>query len=167
VISDAGFSFENHASNTPVRSSVSIRFSFIGSFANKRLSRSSHASRDFGITRGYAYDTCSRKRDLVACANTAMMYTFLYMKTSYSIAEARSELTGLVHEVERGKTVRITRRGKPAAVLLSEERFAELSNGRLTFSEAYRAWKSKGTSALPRAYFDAVRDRSLGRVVKV
>jgi prevent-host-death family protein len=91
----------------------------------------------------------------------------MYMKTTYSIAEARNDLTGIVHEVENGKTVRITRRGKRAAVLLSEECYARLSAGRLTFSEAYRAWKDGGTTGLSRSYFDELRDRSDGRTVKL
>src|SRR5437588_1639382 len=41
----------------------------------------------------------------------------------YSVAEARDKLPSLVHEAERGRPVRITRRGKRAAVLISEAAF--------------------------------------------
>lgn len=38
---------------------------------------------------------------------------------SYSIAEARNNLARLVHVAEDGEPVRLTRRGRPVAVLLS------------------------------------------------
>lgn len=48
-----------------------------------------------------------------------------------SIAEAKSQLTRLIHEVERGQAVHITRRGRPVAVLLSEDAYAHLLQGRV------------------------------------
>jgi len=47
-----------------------------------------------------------------------------------SIAEAKAHLTHFIQCAERGETVRITRRGKPVAVLLSETAYARLSQGR-------------------------------------
>jgi len=41
------------------------------------------------------------------------------MPAQYSIAEARDHLARIVHAVERGKPVELTRRGKPVAVLVS------------------------------------------------
>jgi len=46
-----------------------------------------------------------------------------------SIAEAQSQLTRLIHQAERGEAVHITRRGKPVAVLLSEDEYARLRQG--------------------------------------
>ncbi len=46
-----------------------------------------------------------------------------------SIAEAKTQLTRLIHQAERGETVHITRRGKPVAVLLSEDEYARLRQG--------------------------------------
>jgi len=43
-----------------------------------------------------------------------------------SIAEAKTQLTRLIHQVERGEAVHITRRGKPVAVLLSEDKYRRL-----------------------------------------
>ena len=43
-----------------------------------------------------------------------------------SIAEAKTQLTRLIHQAERGEAVHITRRGKPVAVLLSEDEYARL-----------------------------------------
>jgi antitoxin Phd len=46
-----------------------------------------------------------------------------------SIAEAKTQLTRLIHQAERGETVHITRRGKPVAVLLSEDEYDRLRRG--------------------------------------
>ncbi len=42
-----------------------------------------------------------------------------------SIAEARNHLTELIREVERGRRVEITRRGKVVAVVVSEAEFQQ------------------------------------------
>ena len=41
------------------------------------------------------------------------------MAKDYSIAQARQDLPAIVHEVQRDGRARITRRGQPAAVMLS------------------------------------------------
>lgn len=46
-----------------------------------------------------------------------------------SIAEAKTQLTRLIHQAEQGQAVHITRRGKPVAVLLSEDEYARLRKG--------------------------------------
>jgi len=46
-----------------------------------------------------------------------------------SIAEAKTQLTRLIYQAERGEAVHITRRGRPVAVLLSEGEYARLSQG--------------------------------------
>ena len=46
-----------------------------------------------------------------------------------SVAEAKTQLTRLIHQAERGEAVHITRRGKPVAVLLSEDEYARLRQG--------------------------------------
>ena len=52
------------------------------------------------------------------------------MNDAYSIAEAKNNLSGLVHEAEHGHPVRLTRRGKPVAVLISTEQYERLSKPR-------------------------------------
>jgi prevent-host-death family protein len=47
-----------------------------------------------------------------------------------SIAQAKSQLTRLIHQAESGDAVHITRRGTPVAVLLSEDEYARLCQGR-------------------------------------
>ena len=49
------------------------------------------------------------------------------MEKKYSIAEARQQLTAIVHEAERTGAVRITRRGQVVARLISEDEFQRLS----------------------------------------
>ena len=45
----------------------------------------------------------------------------------YSIAEARQQLSAIVHEAERMGAVRITRRGQVVARLVSEHEFQRLA----------------------------------------
>jgi prevent-host-death family protein len=101
------------------------------------------------------------------------MYTLMAMIKSCSIAEARNGLTEIVHEVEQGATVHITRRGRPAAVLLSEASYAKLVEARPTFTQAFTAWRRAHGNGLRselgvvRSHFDSVRDRNEGRRVKL
>lgn len=46
-----------------------------------------------------------------------------------SITEAKAHLTRLIQRAERGEAIRITRRGKPVAILLSEDAYLRLSQG--------------------------------------
>ena len=95
----------------------------------------------------------------------------MYMKARrYSIARARAELPGILRAVERGASVEITRRGLPIAVVLSVSERERLGAGRRTFSEAYAAFLSRYSEHLPavdRRYFEALRDRSAGRKVRL
>jgi len=61
-----------------------------------------------------------------------------------SIAEAKNQLTRLIHQAERGEAVHITRRGRPVAVLLSEAEYERLSRAspRFTFWEAIQAMRA-------------------------
>lgn len=44
-----------------------------------------------------------------------------------SIREAKSSFIRLLREVEKGRAVRLTRRGKPVAVLLSDRQYERLT----------------------------------------
>ena len=44
-----------------------------------------------------------------------------------SIRNAKSSLTSLLREVEKGRAIRLTRRGKPVAVLLSERQYERMT----------------------------------------
>ena len=90
------------------------------------------------------------------------------MRRVYSVAEARNHLAALVHEAEAGRPVRITRRGKPAAVLVSDDEYDRLARQRSGFWKALGAFRS---TVAPDALVDAatafedVRDRGPGRDV--
>ncbi|MSQ51503.1 MAG: type II toxin-antitoxin system Phd/YefM family antitoxin [Betaproteobacteria bacterium] len=58
------------------------------------------------------------------------------MNDAYSIAKAKNNLSGLVHEAEQGHPVRLTRRGKPVAVLISTEQYERISKPRKTIEWA-------------------------------
>lgn len=64
------------------------------------------------------------------------------MARQYSIAEARDRLPGIVHEVEMGEPVELTRRGKPVAVVMSLPEFQRLRSRRPNFGEAVAAFRA-------------------------
>jgi prevent-host-death family protein len=57
-----------------------------------------------------------------------------------SIAEARTHLSGLVRDAERGATVEITRRGGSVAILISRARYDQLATGKESFGDALDAF---------------------------
>jgi prevent-host-death family protein len=65
------------------------------------------------------------------------------MGRKVSIAEARNHLTTLIHEVERGKKVELTRRGKRVAVLVSSDEYDRLRSARLMPDQALQAWRAR------------------------
>ena len=85
----------------------------------------------------------------------------------YSIAEARSNLPSLVRDAENGRTVRLTRRGEPVAVLIGHREFERLAAGRQDFARAYEEFlESFDVEDLdPDELFIDVRDKSTGRGV--
>jgi len=64
-----------------------------------------------------------------------------------SIAEAKSRFAELVHQAERGEAVRITRRGRAVAVLVSEADYARLQTGRVGLLAYSQAWRSQALAA--------------------
>ena len=61
-----------------------------------------------------------------------------------SIRKAMSGLTVLIHEVEKGQSVRLTRRGKPVAVLISNheyERMKAILEPRSDFMHFLQGWR--------------------------
>lgn len=60
----------------------------------------------------------------------------------FSIVEAKSQFAQLVNQAESGQAVRITRRGRPVAVLMSEAEYERLSTpreGLLAFTATLRS----------------------------
>jgi antitoxin Phd len=92
------------------------------------------------------------------------------MPKTYSIAEARNDLPSIVHDVERGHPVKLTRRGRPVAVIVSLKEYERKVARRPTFAEAYEAWRATvelKEVAVASSYFMGLRDRSPGRKVKL
>jgi prevent-host-death family protein len=89
------------------------------------------------------------------------------MVKKYSIAEAESNLTDLVHEAEQGTRVELTRSGKPVAVLVGTEDFERMSKRTPDFWEAYEKFRREHNLAEldidPDEVFGEVRDPSPGR----
>lgn len=82
-----------------------------------------------------------------------------------SIAEAKSNLPRLVHEVEGGSLVEVTRRGRPVAVIIAATEYERLDRRRHTWSDAYADWLAKYGPA-DDAFGDpwaGIREESSGR----
>ena len=90
------------------------------------------------------------------------------MSRRYSIAEARDRLAKVVHEVEHGSPVELTRRGKPVAVLLGIHDYQRLQRTDLSFTEAFDKFKKSvdlASLGIEPELFASARDRSPGRTV--
>lgn len=104
-----------------------------------------------------------------------MMYTTMYMRTKsretikrrYSIADARKRLPSLVREAEKGDAISLTRRGEPVAVLVSTEKYSELTRERPELASVLEQFRKDFDLVelnIAEIYED-VRDRSPGRDV--
>lgn len=89
-----------------------------------------------------------------------------------SVAEAKNRLTRLLHEVEQGEAVHITRHGKPVAVLISEAEYtqmAELKKG-VGFMEFVDQWRAAmvadGLALMHEDELEGLRDNEAGRDFK-
>ena len=88
------------------------------------------------------------------------------MTKSYAVADARAHLSDILDEVEAGRAVQLTRRGRAVAVVLSAEQYDALRSERSSFADAYRAFASSRALdgvGLDEAYFASLRDRGTGR----
>jgi antitoxin Phd len=87
------------------------------------------------------------------------------VERQYSIADARNNLPGIVHAVEKGQSVELTRRGKPVAVLVSIEEYRRLRPKR-DFVDAMDEWRrthDPEALGITGHEWDDVRDQSPGR----
>jgi prevent-host-death family protein len=92
------------------------------------------------------------------------------MPQEYSIAEAKNRLSEIVHEAEKGKPIRLTRRGRPVAVLVSERGYAKLVGKPNSFWERLTAFRERESIAqldIDPATFDGIRAREPGRRVSL
>lgn len=93
------------------------------------------------------------------------------MTKQYSIAEARSRLPGIVHDVESGPPVELTRRGRPVAVVMSLVEYrrltAEKKGGVWERIEDFRRRMDIENLDIPPETWEGLRDRSPGRAVEL
>ena len=90
------------------------------------------------------------------------------MQKQYSIAEARDKLASTVHEVEKAGPIKLTRRGKPVAVLIAESEYERLRGGKASFwtaIERFRTTHDLGELGVTDADFEGLRDKRPGREV--
>ena len=87
-----------------------------------------------------------------------------------TIREAKSKLTSLIHEAEKGQAVRLTRRGKPVAVLVSDQEYQKMKAAReprRDFIRFLQGWRremiAKGIPFSSDEELASTRDRSAGR----
>ncbi len=90
------------------------------------------------------------------------MYTWNAMLKRYSIAGARNQLPAVIHAVENGEPVEITRRGEPVAVLVSRARFQQMSQPAPDLWAAYQQWRRDHEGVLDDADIDALVDPERG-----
>lgn len=87
----------------------------------------------------------------------------------YSIAQARDRLASIVHNVEKGQAVELTRRGRPVAIILSVDEYERVISGNIGFGKSLEKFRQEmrieELEINPDEIFGNVRDRSPGREV--
>ena len=92
------------------------------------------------------------------------------MQKQYTISEAKNRLPSIIHYVETGPSVELTRRGKPVAVLLSVQEYERLSRKYTGFWNAVLEFRRKVESEgieISDGDFKGLRDLSSGREVEL
>ncbi len=92
------------------------------------------------------------------------------MENQFSIAEAKNRLPSIIHYVEKGPYVKLTRRGKPVAVLLSIQEYERLRRKYSGFWSALSAFRQNIQDEgieISGMDFDGLRDTSAGREVEL
>ena len=90
------------------------------------------------------------------------------MSNQYSIAQARDRLASLVHDVENGVSVELTRRGKRVAVLISIDEYNRLVAGNSSLWQALEKFRQQANLeevGIEPEIFEGIRDSAPGREV--
>ena len=61
----------------------------------------------------------------------------------YTIAEAKNNLSQLIHQLETGEVIHLTRYGKPVAVLISENQYQRVIGTNKSLNSAILNWRSQ------------------------
>jgi prevent-host-death family protein len=92
------------------------------------------------------------------------------MEKQYTIVDAKNKLPSLIHFVETEQPVKLTRHGKPVAVLLSIKDYERLSRKRKGYWRALSSFRSlmdREGLLLDSDVFENLRDRSSGRALEL
>jgi prevent-host-death family protein len=92
------------------------------------------------------------------------------VEKQYTIADAKNKLPSLIHSVETGQGVKLTRHGKPVAVLLSIKDYERLSRKREGYWHALSSFRShleREHVLIGSGDFESLRDKSSGREVEL
>jgi prevent-host-death family protein len=88
------------------------------------------------------------------------------VENQYTISEAKNKLPAIVHAVEKGPSVKLTRRGRPVAVLLSIKEYRALHRNREGFWDALKVFREENNEVwMSDQELEALRDRTPGREV--
>ena len=90
--------------------------------------------------------------------------------TKVSVAEARQHFAHLIKRAQQGKTIEITRRGEPVAVLLSASEYSAITGERSSFIDAMSQVRERlGVDELEigDAEFEGLRGGSPGREISL
>ena len=92
------------------------------------------------------------------------------MEDFYTISEAKNKLTSLIHRVEKGPAIKLTRHGRPVAVLLSLREYESISRKSRGFWRELsdlRKWMKRQEIVLCDEDFEMLRNHSSGRRVEL
>ena len=91
------------------------------------------------------------------------------MQKQFSIAEAKNRLPSIIHYIEKGPYVELTRRGKPVAVLLSIREYERLSRKYTGFWNALSVFRQNihdEEIEISDADLEGLRDPFTGREIE-
>ena len=90
----------------------------------------------------------------------------IQVENQYTISEAKNRLPAIVHAVEKGPSVKLTRRGRPVAVLLSIKEYEKLSCKHSGFWKALTMLRKEAADVgISEKDFEDLRDSAPGRAV--
>lgn len=90
------------------------------------------------------------------------------MHKQFSIAAAKNKLPSIIHDVEEGTAVELTRRGKPVAVVMSKQAYEQLTRKKEGFWNAlanFRKDMLQEDAEIQDSDFNGLRESSGGREV--
>jgi antitoxin Phd len=88
------------------------------------------------------------------------------VENQFTISQAKNKLPAIVHAVEKGPSVQLTRRGRPVAVLLSINEYRALQKKSAGFWNALQVFREKNKNVgISDQDIESLRDRSPGREV--